>query len=280
VASPLPTQQQPSPQGPGTQPPPYQSGGFGQPQQQQRSTVPPSSNTGLKIIGVVLACVFAVGLVVIGGIVYTVHRVKTAVVETAKTYGVELPKESPRRSAAAASKLRKPCELLSKEEAASMLREPIERAVFQEESCLYYGPPGLAVKLADEQAKQEIKRAEAPGAPVLPGDMATKIDRMVNANANEMPMLILGVDGDGQAQMTAITASRAIFAGIGRASDPNGKGLGGFDEVPNLGDRAIRLPKLGLNVLTNGTMIRLIPGPVPDGDAKTIEIARLVMKRL
>jgi len=52
------------------------------------------------------------------------------------------------------------------------------------------------------------------------------------------------------------------------------------ETIPGLGDRAVRLPKMGLNVLPGETLVRVIVGPVPDAKAKTIEIAREVLKKL
>ena len=51
-------------------------------------------------------------------------------------------------------------------------------------------------------------------------------------------------------------------------------------EVPGLGDRALRLPKLGLNVLKGEVLIRIIPGPVPDAETKSVNVARAVLAKL
>jgi len=48
----------------------------------------------------------------------------------------------------------------------------------------------------------------------------------------------------------------------------------------SLGDQAVRFPKLGLNVLAGETFIRVVVGPVPDADPKSIAIARAVLKQL
>jgi hypothetical protein len=79
--------------------------------------------------------------------------------------------------------------------------------------------------------------------------------------------------------MTALTATKAIFGGIGK--DSGGGGTGGFGaDIPGLGDRAVRLANLGLNVLQGNALIRLIPGPVPDANNKTIAIARTILPKL
>jgi hypothetical protein len=55
---------------------------------------------------------------------------------------------------------------------------------------------------------------------------------------------------------------------------------GGTDDISNLGDRAIRLANLGLNVLKGNTMIRLIPGPIPGANERAIAVARAIMPRI
>jgi len=99
------------------------------------------------------------------------------------------------------------------------------------------------------------------------------MDQLVNnlggtAGTPGGPLLMLIVGNDGKAQMAALEATGAIFGGI--TSDA--KGLKMSTKVPGLGDDAIRLSKLGL--------LRLIAGPVPDADAKTVEIARTLLPRL
>jgi hypothetical protein len=89
---------------------------------------------------------------------------------------------------------------------------------------------------------------------------------------------MLMVAADGKAQMTAVTATKAIFGSIGRSADSPGIGFGA--DIPGLGDKAVRVPKLGLNVLQGETLIRVIPGPLPDADAKTIAVARAVLPKL
>ncbi len=51
-------------------------------------------------------------------------------------------------------------------------------------------------------------------------------------------------------------------------------------DVPGLGDKAVFMPKLGLNVLQGGTFLRIIPGPFPDSDAKTIAVARAILPKI
>jgi hypothetical protein len=92
----------------------------------------------------------------------------------------------------------------------------------------------------------------------------------------EAPLLTFLIDADGRPQMTAVAASKSIFGGIGKAS--GGGGLG--SDIPNLGDRAIRLGPLGLNVLKGDTVIRIIVGPVPDANDKSVAIARAVLPRI
>ena len=49
------------------------------------------------------------------------------------------------------------------------------------------------------------------------------------------------------------------------------------EEISGLGDRAVRFANLGLNVMKGGTIIRIVAGPIPDPNAKTIAIARAIL---
>ena len=100
-----------------------------------------------------------------------------------------------------------------------------------------------------------------------------------------MPLLMLMVEwDDGRSQFAALNMSKAIFGGIFRAAQADkadkGGGMTFGAEIKGLGDEAVRMPKLGLNVLEGDTLIRVIPGPVPAADAKTIDVARAVLKKL
>jgi hypothetical protein len=227
------------------------------------------------------------GAAVVGGLFYVAHRVKQVVVEKAAENGVDL---SGRRSEASAKRaLPKACDVLTKDDVASLIGEPIERAEPKDEMCLYFGPAGLSAKLAQSKMSDSLKRAQAPGAQPDGMDVATSVDQMVNnlgvqngqTEGGEQPLLMIGLDADGGAQMAAVSASKAIFSSLGRsAADPNQKGLSFGADIAGLGDKAIRIPKLGLNVLQRGVLIRIIPGPFPDSDAKTIAVARAVLPKL
>jgi hypothetical protein len=118
-------------------------------------------------------------------------------------------------------------------------------------------------------------------------EVANAVDQVIGSLAaqngqvgskGEMPMLMLALDADGKPQMTAITATSAIFNPIFK--EAGGKNAKFNSDVPGLGDRAVRVPKLGLNVLQGEILIRVIPGPIPDADTKTIDVARAVMAKL
>jgi hypothetical protein len=247
------------------------------------------SSTALKIVVILLCVLFVGGAAVVGGMIYLAHRVKQAVVEKAAEQGVDLGSiTSPLpRSGTANVRIPKPCEVLSKADVSQLIGEPIERTEIQDVTCLYYGPPGLSAKLAEEQASGTFKRAQSPGAHVNGTEVANSVDQLVNslaaqagqaANGGELPLLMLGIAGDGRAQMTALSATKAIFGGIGQAADAKGMGFGA--DIPGLGDKAIRVPKLGLNVLKGEIIIRVIPGPFPNSDEKTVAVARAVLPKI
>ena len=253
-------------------------------------TLPAAAKTGgsgLKIFLIVLVCLAAAGLGAIGVGYYAVHKVKQAVFAKAESYGVDLksiPSPIP-SSSSSQRKVFKPCEVLSKADASELLGEPIERSEVMDQACLYFGPPGLAEKLATQGASEMMDKAKA-GVQLNGGDVADTMTKMLGAAAassgqngttgGEAPLLTFLIDADGRAQMTAVAASKSIFGGIGKAS--GGGGLGA--DIPNLGDRAIRIGPLGLNVLKGDTVIRIIVGPVPGANDKSVAIARAVLPRI
>ena len=92
--------------------------------------------------------------------------------------------------------------------------------------------------------------------------------------------VMLTVDDDGKGARVGLNATNALFTGIYRAAAPDAKDARFGAQIKGLGDQAVRLPKLGLNVLQGDTVIGIISGPVPDSDAKSVAIARVVLKRL
>jgi hypothetical protein len=237
----------------------------------------------LKIVMIVVVCLAALGVGAIAAGYYVVHKVKQAVVAKAESYGVDL--KSIPSSPSPRTKVFKPCKILSKSEASALLGEPIERSAMMDEACLYFGPPGLAARLATQGTSEMMDQAKA-GAQLNGGDVADTVTKMLGAAAAssgengipgaETPLLTFLVDADGRAQMTAVAASKSIFGGIGKASGAGGLGA----DIPNLGDRAIRLGPLGLNVLKGDTVIRIIVGPVPGANEKSVAIARAVLPRI
>lgn len=247
---------------------------------------PAKTGSALKIVLVLAGLVVFAGIAMVAGLFYVGHRVKEAVVDKAKAYGVELPRDSPASTATARVRLPKSCDLLSKEEVAGLVGEPIERFEPQQEGCWYYGPAGLGTKLANEQAAGLINAVRAPG-PNNGADALAALQQMQNTvgageqignNGAEVPLLMVMVDPDGKAQMTALGIAKGLFSGIAKGSGAPDLGIG--TEVPGLGDRAMRAPKLGLNVLKGELLVRVIAGPIPDPDTKTVNVARAVLKKL
>ena len=263
----------------------------------QQAPLPPAAKgSGLKILAFVLAFVVLAGVAAVGGLYYIAHRVKQAVIEKAASAGVDLNSISSPEASNGASRIRnyRACDLLSKTDAASMLGEPIDHIEDQGGTCLYYGPAGLSGKLAQEGTADLLKQMQKPGAQVNGNDVADSLSKLVGGlaaqagaaekgdaagSSGDVPLLTFVVDGnDGKVQMTALTATKAIFGGIGKAASDGKEGFGA--DIPDLGDRAVRLANLGLNVLQGNTLIRLVPGPVPDANAKAITIARTILPKL
>jgi hypothetical protein len=245
------------------------------------------TSSGLKIVIVLLCCLVVGGAAVVGGMLYLAHRVKQAVVEKAAENGVDLSSIGSSQSATHHT-LPKVCGILTTADISRLIGEPIDRAELKDAMCMYYGPPGLSAKLAQDQASGTFNRAQVPNAKVDGTEVANSVDQLVNSlgaqagqtgSGGELPLLMLGLDADGKAQMTAVSASKAIFGSLGKAADGTG-GIGFGSDIPGLGDKAIRIPKLGLNVLQGETLIRIIPGPFPDSDARTIAVARAVLPKI
>ncbi len=245
------------------------------------------SGSGLKILLVVFACLGLMGIVIAGSLYYAVYKVKQTVVQKAHEYGVDLPAANSSASTfSRKAHLRKPCDYLSKQQAADLLGEPIERTTVEDAACLYFGPPGLAAKLGQEQVSAVIKRAQTPGGPASP-DINGTLNQLAGSlgaatgqtgTGGEAPLLTVVVAEDGKVQMTALMANKALFGGIGKAASEGKAGFG--EDIAGLGDRAVRMPPLGLNVLQGEILVRIVPGPVPGGDAKSIEIARTILREL
>jgi hypothetical protein len=172
-----------------------------------------------------------------------------------------------------------------------MLGQPVERAVYQDNACMYLGPAGLSAKLAEEQANSTFKKAQAPGSKVNGVDITNAVDQLGSSIAaqsgmegvgvnGEMPLLMLSVDDDGKGAMAGLNATGALFNGIYHAAAPDAKDARFGTQIKGLGDQAVRMPKLGLHVLQGETVIGLIPGPISDPDNKTVAIARLILGRL
>jgi hypothetical protein len=246
-------------------------------------------SSGLKIIVVIVCALAVLGVAILGSVVYVAHRVKQAVVQKAAENGVDLSslRNESTRARAARHPMAQPCEFLTKEEVSRLIGEPVERAEVQDAMCMYYGPAGLSANLASKNASRSLKQAQTPGVDANGLDVANAVDQMANSlgaqngqtgSGGELPLLMLAVVTDGKAQMMAVSATKALFGGLGRAADTKGIAFGA--DIPGLGDKAVRVPKLGLNVLQGEILIRVIPGPFPNADAKTIAIARAVLPKV
>lgn len=248
---------------------------------------PTGGGSAAKVVIIVVVCLAVAGAAVLGAGYYAFYKVKKTVVAKAGSYGVDLNSiPSPRSSSnSSRRKVYKPCEMLSKSEVSSLLGQPIERTEVMDAACLYFGPAGLAEKLAERDTSDMMAQAKA-GKQLNGGDVADTVTKMLGAAAaksgegvsshGEVPLLTFLVDPDGRSQMTAVAATKGIFGKIGEDSGAGGLGA----DIPNLGDRAIRLGPLGLNVLKGDTVIRVIVGPVPGANEKSVAIARAALPRI
>ena len=255
--------------------------------QQAVAAAPAKGGSGLKIVLALLVFFAVAGIAAIGGLYYMAHRVKAAVLDRAKAYGVELPSTTPDHTSATPRHIPKGCGVLSASEVSGLLGQPIERAEPQNSGCAYFGPAGLSAKLTEQLGSNTFQKMKAPGAGVKESEIANALMQVGDSTQNgagienshgEMPLLTLIFDADGKPQMTALTMSKALFNGIGKAAGDTEGPMGA--DIPGLGDRAIRLQRLGLNVLKGDLLVRIMAGPVPDPDPKTVAVARAVLNKL
>ncbi len=236
------------------------------------NSVPVKSGSGLKILLVVVCVLFAFGVAAIGGAWYVAHRVKQAVISKAATYGVDLKSvTAPTTSSSSRSApLRKPCDYLSTDQVSRIIGEPIARAVSNESACLYFGPPGLAAKLGAHSMSAGMQ--EVQGAKAQNPQFAEGINNLINGmgaqGGEEKPLLMIFIGPDAKAQMTALNVAGGLFGQFPGAKP---------EEISGLGDRAVRFANLGLNVMKGDNMMRIIAGPIPDPDNKTVEIAKAIL---
>jgi hypothetical protein len=245
-------------------------------------------STGAKVAITLVVAMAVLGMAAVGGVWYVAHRVKQAVIEKAKAAGVDLPGSIVTHSSATPRHIPKPCEVLSANEVSSLLGQPIERTQVQEESCNYYGPAGLTTKLASEHANATAQKMKSTGS-VSESEVMSSMEQIADSVSaqqgntgagGDFPFLMLMLDPNGKGQMTALSLSKTFFNGITNASGAGSSGYAMGAEIPGLGDRAIRLDRLGLNVLKGELLIRVVTGPVDDPNGKSVAVARAVLKKL
>ena len=233
-----------------------------------------SRAASLLIVFVVLGTLALAGGL---GVYYVYHRVKAFAHRTGIDSVVNEVRSSQPSSGVSAQTARLPadiCQLLSKQEASALIGEPIDHTRLDSKSCLYIGPPGLSQRLASQGMGNVI---HSPDKPEKGTDVANAVTNLMNSVAaanspgGEAPLLIVGVDGDnGRAAMTAMAALKTGMSGF----------AGAAQEIPNLGDRAIRVGNLGLNVLKGNAMLTIHIGPVPGASIKDIAIAQAILPRI
>lgn len=234
------------------------------------------SSSGLKIVLVIFGVLAFLGIAAVAGVMYVTHRVKQAVVSTAREHGVDLTQiakdvsSDSSSSSASTAPRRKACDYLSKDEVSRLIGEPIDHVVPDGSGCEYFGPPGLAAKLGKEGMSAGVKQLETdkPANAQLAQGINNIINGMGAQNGEERPLLMLVVDPDGKSQMTALDVVGGVFGQIPGAKP---------EEIPGLGDRAVRFANMGLNVLKGTTVIRIVAGPIPDPDNKTVSVAKAIL---
>jgi len=232
-------------------------------------------SSGVKIVLIVCGVLVTLAIIAIGGAAYTAYRIKQAVVTTAKEHGVDLNRiagdlQSGAASSSRPAHLRKPCDYLSKDDVSRLIGQPIARMVADEEACEYFGPPGLAAKLGKQGMSTGMKQVQ--GDKVPNAQLAQGLNNLINGmgaqNGEERPLIMFAIDPDGKSQMAALDVAGSLFGQIPGAKP---------EEISGLGDRAVRFANLGLSVMKGRLIIRIVAGPIPDPDAKTVAVAKALL---
>jgi len=241
----------------------------------QPAPVAVKSSSAAKIVLIVCAVLVGLAVIAIAGAAYTAYRIKQAVVTTAKAHGVDLNRiagdlQSGTEPSARPVHLRKPCDYLSKDDVSRLIGQPIARMVANEEACEYYGPPGLAAKLGKQGMSTGMKQIQGDKLPNA--QLAQGFNNIINGlgaqNGEERPLLMFTIDPNGKSQMAALDIAGTMFGQIPGAKP---------EEISGLGDRAVRFANLGLNVMKGRLVIRILAGPIPDPDAKTVAVAKALL---
>lgn len=242
----------------------------------QQAVVKKGSSGLLKILIVVFAVLGTLALASGLGLYYAYHKVKAFAHRAGIDSAVEEARSARQSSGATSDSAPLPadtCRLLSKEEASRLIGEPIEQTRLDSKSCLYIGPRGLSRQLASQGMGDVI---HSPDKPDKAADVANAVTNLMgsmaaNTPGGEAPLLVVGVDSEGgRAAMAAMSVLKTGVSGFSGAAQ----------EIPNLGDRAVRVGNLGLNVLKGNTMLTIHLGAVPNPHAKDIAVAQAILPRI
>lgn len=257
-----------------------------------------SGGSGLKIILIVVGCLFLLGALAIGGMYYVGHRlIQHAERVTGTTdLGASLRDAAARGSSGGGLLMKRDgCALLSKSEVESILGTPIEKAVGDRtdgdnsEHCNYFVKPGTMEQDEDKlrQTADEFKAKQAA------------VDKLNSSNLNEQARkegvenlaknfmrTMAASNGNGDVPVFSFTVERengkSEFGAFRSVNVIVGSAAKGANEtLSGLGDRALLGPLDSvLCVLKSNTCITLNLSQVPNGKEKGIALAHKILSRI
>jgi hypothetical protein len=245
----------------------------------------------LKILIVVLGILGLMGVLAIGGVWFTVHKVKQA----AANNGIDLGSFSETRRGPA--RQFDACELLSKEDLSQILNLKVERAEGDGRSthstCRYYSS-GAQQRALDEAAAAKKKleaetkagQSNADQSAVIGdlGNMARGIAGAAGPAVGDTNGLLLTIGVDSE---NAKAAMAGFKLGVGltgaivmKGADPESKAMM-REEVKGVGDEAISGPLLSLFMFRKGDVsVQLDARLLPGGRDAQIAIAKHIISKL
>jgi len=282
-----PASQPPSPSAPPPPPAHYAQ----QPQYVQPPPPAAKSGGGWKILIAVLAILGLLGVFVIAGVWYAVHKVKQEVKQAAASQGIDLSAIS--QSHRGLVRTFDACALLTKEDLSQLLSLPVERAEGSGKSsnseCRYYSSQaqqrGQAEALAAKKKIEESKSGNAADQAQNVRDIGNLIRGVTGAAGamNNAPTLTISIDSANPKAMVAGFKTGMGLTGLAMKSQVGSGGAPNLvtEDVQGVGDEGVFAPLFGMSVFRKGDVAVSIDGRMlPGGREAQIAIAKRIFSKL
>jgi hypothetical protein len=254
---------------------------------------PPAAKSGggWKILIAVLAILGMLGVLVIAGVWYAVHKVKQEVKQAAASQGIDLSAIS--QSHRGPVRTFDACALLTKEDLSQLLSLPVERAEGSGKSsnseCRYYSSQaqqrGQAEALAAKKKIEESKSGNAADQAQNVRDIGNLIRGVTGAAGamNNAPTLTISIDSADPKAMVAGFKTGMGLTGLAMKSQVGSGGARNLvtEDVQGVGDEGVFAPLFGMSVFRKGDVAVSIDGRMlPGGREAQIAIAKRIFSKL